>query len=119
MNPFDYVKAINEKKGVEHLRDFNPFLCNRSLSYNLDTVLIANEMNQYPRLPPEMQYEFLYETVRRAKRYSKWVKVEEPAHLQAVKDYYGYSTEKALAALQLLTQDNIRDILRELDKGGR
>ena len=119
MNPFDYVKAINEKKEIEHLRDYNPFLVNRSLSYSMDTVMLANEMNMYPRLPPEMQYDFLYDTVRRARRYTKWVKVQDPPHLEAVQEYYGYSKEKALTALQVLTQDNIRDILRELDKGGR
>ncbi len=119
MNPFEYVKAINEKKQVEHLREYNPYLANRSLSYNLDTVLLANEMNQYPRLPPEMQYHFYYETVRREKRYSKWVKVNDPPHLEAVQEYYGYSREKALAALQVLTQQDIKDILSELDRGGR
>ena len=119
MNPFEYVKAINEKKQVEHLREYNPYLANRSLSYNMDTVLLANEMNQYPRLPPEMQFDFLYSTVRRAKRYNKWVKPTEPPHLEAVMKYYGYSRQKALAALEVLTQENIRDILRSLDKGGR
>ena len=119
MNPFDYVRSINEKSQVEHLRDYNPYLANMALSHSLDTVMLANEMNRLPSLPGEPQYEFLYESVRRAKRYGKWHKPQPVPHLEAVMEYYGYSKKKAIEALQVLTQDNIRDILRELDHGGR
>ena len=119
MNPFDYVRAINEKREVPHLYDFNPFLANGSLSYSVDTVMLANEMNRLPNLDAELQYRFLYEAVRKGKRFQKWHKPVPPAHVDAVMEYYGYSHAKALEALQVLTQDNIRDILRELDHGGR
>jgi hypothetical protein len=119
MNPFDYVKAINEKKPVEHLEGYNPFLTNMSLSYTLDTVMLANEMNRFPNLHPHLQFKFLYGAVRRGRRYGKWYKAVEAPHLDAVMEYYGYSRQKALEALQVLTQDNIRDILREMDRGGR
>jgi hypothetical protein len=119
MNPFDYVRAINEKREVPHLYDFNPFLAIGSLSYSLDTVMLANEMNRFPNLHPDLQYVFLYEAVRKGKRFQKWHKPVVPAHVDAVMEYYDYSHAKALEALQVLTQDNIRDILRELDHGGR
>ncbi len=119
INPFEYVKAINEKKSLPHLFDYNPFLAVGSLSYSLDTVMLANEMNRLPNLDPPLQFKFLYETVRRGKRFQKWHKPVPPAHVDAVMEYYDYSHAKALEALQVLTQDNIRDILRELDHGGR
>ena len=119
MNPFDYVKSINEKKPVDKLRDYNPYLTNMALSQSLDTVMLANEMNRLHRLPVEAQYDFLYDSVRRAKRYGKWYKEPNVPHLEAVMEYYGYSKKKALAALEVLSQENIRDIQRELDKGGR
>ena len=119
MNPFEYVKAINEKRPVPHLYEYNPFLANGSLSYSLDTVLLANEMNRLPNLDPGLQFKFLFESVRKGKRFQKWHKPVVPAHVDAVMQYYGYSHAKALEALKTLTQDNIRDILRELDHGGR
>jgi capsule polysaccharide modification protein KpsS len=119
MNPFDYTKAINEKKSVLHLYEYNPYLTNTAFSYSLDTVMLSNEMNKYHGLLPEAQYDFYYNSVRRGKRYNKWHKKTEHPHLAAVMEYYGYSREKAIQALQVLTQDNIRDILSELDKGGR
>ena len=118
-NPFDYVKAINEKKPVDNMVGYNPYLTNMALSYALDGVLLANEMNFFHGLPPECQFEFLYGGVRKGRRWSKWYKEEENPHVEIVMEYFGYSKQKALEALQVLTQENIRDIKKLLDKGGR
>ena len=119
MNPFEYVKAINEKKHVVDTSLYNPFLSNRSFSYHLDTVLIANEMNKYPDLPPEVQFAFMNEAVRKGRRFSPWYKEKEVPNLDIVMEYFGYNKQKALAALQILTQENLREIKQSMDKGGR
>ena len=118
MNPFDFVKSINEKKPMEPT-GYNPYLTNMAFSQTLDTVLLANEMNQRPNLPAEMQYDFLYATVRKGKRFGNWYKEPTVPHLEVIMEYYGYSKLKALQALEVLTQDNIRDIIDSMDKGGR
>ena len=117
-NPFDYIKSINEKTSIGHSNLYNPFLGNLSLSYSLDTLLLANEMNQYPNLPPLLQYDFLYGTVKKGRRYNKWYKHEDPPHLEAIMKYYGYSKKKAYEALEVLTQDQIRKIISSQDTGG-
>ncbi len=119
MNPFDYVKAINNKKEVEHKREYNPFLTNVSLSYTLDTVLFANEMNRYPNLPPECQYDFLFSSIRKGNRWAKWYKEDKHPHLELVQEYYKCSKERALEYLQVLTQDNLRDMMSNMDRGGK
>ena len=119
MNPFEYVKAINQKKSVENTRDYNPYLSNMAFSYAMDTVLLANEMNYFHGLPPECQFDFLYAGIRKGNRWNKWYKEQEVPHLEAVMEYYKYSKKKALEALQVLTQENIRDILKSQEKGGR
>ena len=118
LNPFDYVKAINEKKEMEHVRDYNPYLTNRALSYHLDTVMIANEMNKHHRLPPECQFDFLYHTVRKGRRFGGWYKEEENPHLEMVMEYYNYSKQKALAALKVLTRSDLKQIAEKMDTGG-
>ena len=55
MSPFDYLNAINYTKKdimVDDIaeKQYNPFMVNRGLSYFQDTVLMANEMNQYAHL---------------------------------------------------------------------
>tara|TARA_B100001063_G_C16634180_1_gene487436 strand:- start:27 stop:392 length:366 start_codon:yes stop_codon:yes gene_type:complete len=119
VNPFDLVKAINEKKPVDDPTDYIPYLSNIAFSYSLDTVMLANEMNCHPNMPPECQFDFMNGTVQKGRRYNKWYKEGDNPHLELVMEYYNYSKQKALQALQVLTQDNIRDIIEQMDKGGR
>ena len=119
VNPFDLVKAINEKKPVEDATDYNPFLSNMAFSYSLDTVMLANEMNRLHCIPPDAQFWFMYHAVRKGKRYSPWYKEPIRPHLDVVMKYYNCTKKQALQHLQVLTQDNIRDIIDSMDKGGR
>ena len=124
MNPFDYVNAINyDKKDImdDDLDEkaYNTFLTNRSLSYFPDTVAAANVMNQYHHLDKKLQFHFLLNTVRKRKRFSKWEKPQTFDDVEAVKEYYGYSNEKARSALSLLSPDQIQEIKRRIYKGGR
>jgi hypothetical protein len=124
MNPFDYVTAINYSKKdimVDDLTEkaYDSFLTNRSLSYFQDTVLLANEMNRYHHVDDRLQFDFLINMVRKRKRFSKWVKPDNIEDLEVVKEYYGYSNEKARTALALLTADQIVDLKRKVFKGGK
>ena len=119
ISPFDYVKAIEAKTKMEDMTGYVPYLANHSLSNHLDTVLLANEMNCHPNLPPECQFDFLHGTVKKGRRFGKWHKPDEHPHLETVMTYFSYSKQKALQALQVLTQDNIRDIIDSMDTGGR
>ncbi len=118
-NPFDWIKSINEKKYNYDLSGYNPFLTNRCFAMHMDTVMLSEEMNQAHRLGPELQYDFYYHAVRKGKRFGFPPKPEEPRYVELIQEHYGYSREKALQALQLLTQDQILDIIKTKDKGGR
>lgn len=98
---------------------YNPFMINRSLSYFPDTVLFANEMNRVPHLDKKPQFLFFINTVRKRKRFSKWAKPIEESDLEVVKEYYGYSNEKAKQALTLLTKEQINELKKKVDRGGR
>ena len=118
-NPFDYVKAINEKTVLDDLTGYIPFLTNAAFSMHLDTILLAEEMNQAHTLPPHMQYDFMYNAVRKGKRFGFRKKPEVSADLELIQEYYGYSYQKALSALELLTPEQITEIRHKMDKGGR
>jgi hypothetical protein len=124
MNPFDYVNAINySKKDIMVTRDdekvYAPFMVNRSLSYFSDTVVIANEMNKFHHLDSRLQFSFLINIIRKRKRFSKWVKPEVQNDIESVKEYYGYSNEKARQILSLLSPSQIKQIKEKVNKGGR
>ena len=103
---------------MENEKDYNAFMVNRGLSYFPDTVLYANEMNQYHHLESRLQYSFLINIIRKRKRFSKWNKNVESENISAVKKYYGYSNEKAKSALDILTKEQLKLIKDSLYKGG-
>ena len=124
MSPFDYLNAINFTKEDIMIDDvtekqYNAFMVNRGLSYFPDTVAIANEMNQYAHLDKKLQFHFLINIVRKRKRFSKWNKPELDSDMDVVKEYYGYSNEKARQALTLLTPSQIEELRKKVSKGGR
>jgi len=124
MNPFEYINAINHSKKDLMIDDiaedaYNAFMVNRGLSYFPDTVLMANEMNRYHHLDKRLQFDFLINIVRKKKRFSKWYKPETVSDVEVVKEYYGYSNEKARQALTLLTPEQINEIKKKVYKGGR
>lgn len=125
LSPFDFVSSISYTKenlieqSPDNLKQYNAFVINRALSFGADTVLYANEMNRYPHLDRDIQYDFLRSSIRKKKRYDSWQKAEkESDDLTLIKEYYGYSNEKAKQALTLLSDDNIDDLRKRLFKGG-
>ena len=124
MNPFKFTDAINYTKQDIMIDDitekaYNPFLINRSLSYFPDTVLAANEMNRNHHLDNRLQFDFFINIIRKRKRFSKWFKPEEISDLETVKEYYGYSNEKARQVLTLLSTEQINELKNKVAKGGR
>ena len=124
MNPFDYLKAINETKKdimVDDIaeREYNPFIINRGLSFFKDTILYANEMNRYHHLDNRVQFDFFINIIKKRNRWSKWLKASEIDNLEVIKEYYGYSNEKAKSVLSLLDNNQIEELKRRIYKGGR
>ena len=125
MNVFDYVNAINYTK--EDLfqdssadKDYVAFIVNRSLSNFPDTVLYANEMNKYPDIPVEWQFQFLRNSVSKRKRFSKWHKKPVVTEdVTAVSRYYKYSLEKALEVISMLSDEQLTCIKQQMDEGGK
>ena len=124
ITPFDFINAIHHSK--ENLivdewseKQYNPYIINKGLSYGPDTVIPANEMNSRPHLDKILQFNFLLGIIRPKKRFNKWIKAEKIEDLEVVKEYYGYSTEKAKQVLPLLNDAIIDDMKRRITKGGK
>jgi len=124
LSPFDYLNTITYTKKDLMTEDnesqYPAFIINRGLGFGADTVIAANEMNSRTHIDYRMQYDFLRAVIRRSKRYNKWIKAEE-SNLEAVKEYFGYSYNKAKEALTLLSDKEIAEIKGWLAtaKGGK
>ena len=108
---------MDEDPGWE--KNYPSFVINKCMSQHLDTIMIANEMNQYPGLDRKMQYDFFINIVRPRKRFSPWGKKQKVKDLELVKQFYGYSTEKAMQALRILSPEQIEIIKDKLNTGGK
>jgi hypothetical protein len=125
MSPFDFINAINFTKedlfkDPQAKKDYAAFIVNRGLSYFPDTVMYANEMNRFPSTPEEWQFSYFLNSIAKKKRFSKWAKKDADSEsMLLVKEYFGYSNEKAKEALTVLSDEQLTMIKEKLYKGGR
>ena len=121
----DWLNSINQtKKNLTEEdpsleKNYAPYIVNRIYSGHLDSIMFANEMNQYHFLPKKMQYDFFLNTLRPKKRFSPWLRKDEIKDLDMVKRYYGYSNEKAKQALKILTTEQLNFIKSKFETGGK
>lgn len=121
----DWLNSINQtKKNLidetpDSEKSYNPYVINRCFSGHLDTILCANEMNLNTHLDKKLQYDFYINIIRPKKRYSPWLKKEKFDDLSLVKEYYGYSEEKAKTALKILNKQQLDYIRLKLNRGGK
>ena len=121
----DYLNSINFSK--DYLMDEDPgweknyptYVINKCMSHHLDTIMFANEMNIHSHIDKRLQYDFLINIVRPRKRFSPWGKKNKVKDLDLVKKYYGYSSDKATQALEILTPTQLNYIKDKLNKGGK
>ena len=120
----DWLNSVNFNKDdltyddPDCIKDYPAYIVNRCLSGHFDTVLFANQMNLHPNLDKDMQYQFFLNSLRKRNRFSPWLRKDKVENLNIIKKYYGYSNEKALQALRLLTNEQLDYIKKRLDTGG-
>ena len=121
----EYLNAINfTKKNVMNSDDpmwekkYPAFIVNKMLSGFSDTVMLVNEMNRNHFLDRDMQFQFLLNSIRSKKRFTPFLRASKIKDIECVKEYYGYSNEKAKSALDILTKEQLKLIKERLYKGG-
>lgn len=135
---FDFLNSINSGPQGEYLMNgckahyeedpgpdaadcaYVPFMVNRGLSYFNDSVLFANEMNRCSHLPQKMQYDFLKNSLRPRKRFSKWFKREDDGeYVELVMKHYGYNSNLARESVSLMPNDELIRLKKLYDPGGK
>ena len=122
MSPFDFLNSINLTKKdimVDDIseKEYNPFIINRGLSFFADTILYANEMNINHHIDNRLQFDFFINIINKKKRFTKWIKPQEISNLELIKEYYGYSNQKAKSVLSLLSDEQIEEMKQRIFKG--
>jgi len=119
---FDFLKDLSEQKKdilvEENESQYSPYIVNRFLSMNQTTIMYANEMNLRHFLPKRLQYDYYFHSIKKERRFFKYVKEDEQDNIDLIKEYFGYSKLRAKEALSILSQDDIEYMKSKLNKGG-
>ena len=74
------------------------------------TFLLVNAANSIPNIDKKFHFEYLLCSVRKRKRWSKWLKKEENEKIKWIKEYYGVSTKRAEEYFNILSEDQLEQI---------
>jgi hypothetical protein len=124
-NIWEVVNNINYEREPLSFDDikgiYDPWLINKALSTNKDTIFIAEQMNECWTIDADMHYAYVFNAVEKRKRYGKWYKHSKDLDekIQLLKDRYNYSTLKAREMVPLVDQLGLWDAIKlDLDRGG-
>jgi hypothetical protein len=118
LNSINFTKENLMEQDPTTVKEYAPYIINKCLSGQIDTILFANEMNMNHQLDKDMQYSFYLNSLRKRKRFSPWLRKDKVQDLECVKRYYGYSNEKALQALKILNKSQLNFIKQRFETGG-
>lgn len=127
MNPFDFVTAVSFTKEDLFAKsdnpsqtnsDYIPYMVNKALSYKMDSLMYANEMNCLYDLDHDMQFSYYLNSLRKRKRFSKWHKTEEVEDLELVCEYYQCNRQIGKQYLKILDVHQLSLLKEKLKKGG-
>jgi hypothetical protein len=118
LNSINFTKENLLEDDPTLVKEYAPYIINKCLSGQIDSILFANEMNMNHQLDKDMQYLFYLNSLRKKKRFSPWLRKDTIKDLDYVKRYYGYSNEKAQQALKILTKEQLNFIKSKFETGG-
>ena len=118
LNSINLTKEDITREDPQLIKKYAPFIINKCMSAHLDCIMFANEMNLQSHLAKDLQYQFYLNSIRKKKRISPWLRKDKIKNLDVGKSYYGYSNEKAIQALKILTKEQLNYIKAKIDVGG-
>lgn len=116
---FDVINNISYNKDQsKDISDYNPFIVNKAFSLYPDTILISNEMNINHHLSKKMQHDYMFNMIRKRKRWSQWPKKLNNDAIDTIARAYNCSIGKAIAINNLLSDQQRKQIKKRYNKGG-
>lgn len=120
MTIWDITNSISNKTYLEETEEFyklyNQYIINLYFSMFPDTIHIVNELNKMQNITNRMHYDFLYNFVRKNKRfgYHKKTKEEDLSYIAEV-----FSVGKIEAQeIEKLLNDEQKEVIKNI-KGGK
>jgi len=124
---FDFISDINTGKTnilrnePDAIKDYSPWIVNIGMSLYEDTILYANDLNQYYRLSKVQQYDYYMHAIRKRKRYAKWPKKpKSDTDAKIIAKVFCINISHAEQYIELMDKTILKDILnKHTNFGGR
>lgn len=116
MNPFDFVKSINNKQYMmdeTNEKEYKPWLVNKAMSYFPETLMYSNQMNM-TEASNKMQYDYYIHSVKKGNRFSKWHKPEKDEAIELLCLAYNYGRKEAKIALKTINPCDLERIRKSI-----
>lgn len=120
-----YENSVTSGKRIEIDGDYSQWRTNIILSNFKETILYANEMNCHYGVTNQMHYDYLFNSIRKSRRYSKPETKEEKKAREKqeelsslVSAHYKYNATRTKEALRVLTPEQIDYLRKKKEKGG-
>ena len=121
---FDFVKCINQTKDPissfsdEDWEKCDLFMLHRALSQDKDIIELVDYIQNLGIQDKKQVYAIYSELIPRNKKWNGWVKSKTKGRnkelLELISKYFECSTKRALENLELLSKDDITDILKTM-----
>lgn len=119
---FDHLKNITTTKGP-YLGDegWSNYMVNRYLSMNQDYIELVNLIQKNTwQMKGEHLYSLYKDVIPKSNVYLKYIKGKasskyKPDEIEAVQKYYQVSKREAKDYIDLLSKDDIKDILKQIN----
>lgn len=108
---FTVFKKILNKSNItdDDLSKINDFIFCRWLSGNPNSLLVANVINYYHKLPLKIKVKFVEELIGNKIKYIPYPKVEKSKNsLENISRYFNISEEKANLYLEFLSKEDLK-----------
>lgn len=120
---FDVLNNITYNKQYDEsdIDVYNAYTINKGLSQTKNNIFYANEMNKRAfTLDKEMQYDYLFYSVKKQKSFTKWAKssanVDDMEFIQTV---YNVNKKVANDYLRLMDKEMLKKLKEKYNKRGK
>jgi len=119
MSVWDYVNGINDKTYNFSEEEYNQYVINMAFMRFQDTILLVNELNLMGNISNKEHYDFLFYTISKRNRRGAWPKSKKHPNLKEIAHYYNVSLKEATDMLELMNEDEIKQLEKIFYKGGK
>jgi hypothetical protein len=119
LNEIQTTKAHSLSETPDIEKDYPPFFINRGLSQHLDTLFVANDMNQFWHvLENRLQYDYLFYSIKKRNRFGAWAKKAKNEDIDLVRKVYNCSYKKARDIIKILNTSTMKKLRERSVTGG-